>query len=78
MGQRHFGFAELRHYCFAPTNRVAAKLNCPDLCKVEMSGSSVRCVMWESMYSIDFQGLWEAWDSFIVPRFPSDRHFHRF
>jgi hypothetical protein len=20
MGQRHFGFAELRHYCFAPTS----------------------------------------------------------
>jgi hypothetical protein len=25
-----------------------------------------------------FQGQWEEWDSFIVPRFPSARHFHRF
>ena len=30
-----------------------------------------------SHISTDFQGLWEAWDSFIVPCFPSDRHFHR-
>jgi hypothetical protein len=22
--------------------------------------------------------FYRAWDSFIVPRFPSDRHFHRF
>ena len=28
-------------------------------------------------FSVDFQELWEAWDSFIVPRFPSARHFHR-
>jgi hypothetical protein len=57
---------------------VAAKFKCPTLCKVEMSVVVVRCVMWESMYSVDFQGLWEGWDSFIVPRFPSGRHFHRF
>ncbi|RZU35693.1 hypothetical protein BDD14_5785 [Edaphobacter modestus] len=25
MGQRHFGFAELRHYCFAVTARVGAR-----------------------------------------------------
>ena len=25
----------------------------------------------------DFQGLWKGWDSFIVPPFPSGRHFHR-
>ena len=25
----------------------------------------------------DFQGLWEGWDGFIVPPFPSDHHFHR-
>jgi hypothetical protein len=33
--------------------------------------------MWESTLCVDFQGLWEEWDSFIVPRFPSGRHFHR-
>ena len=33
--------------------------------------------MWESTYLVDFQGLWEGWDSFIVPPFPSGRHFHR-
>jgi hypothetical protein len=44
MGQRHFGFAELRHYCFAPIIYVAAKFKCPYLCKVEMS---VVVVRWE-------------------------------
>jgi hypothetical protein len=34
--------------------------------------------MWESTFFVDFQGLWEGWDGFIVPRFPSARHFHRF
>jgi hypothetical protein len=34
-----------------------------------------KCV--ESPFCGDFQGLWEGWNSFIVPRFPSDRHFHR-
>ena len=33
--------------------------------------------MWESTYCVDFQGLWEEWDSLIVPRFPSGRHFQR-
>jgi hypothetical protein len=34
MGQRHFGFAELRHYYrFALTDHVAAKLKCRSLCK---------------------------------------------
>ena len=37
MGQRHFGFAELRHYRFALTSRVGARLKC--LCgrRIEMS-----------------------------------------
>src|SRR5579875_2378122 len=39
--------------------------------------SSSRCVMWEPPFFGGFQGLWEGWDGFIVPRFPSDRHFHR-
>ncbi len=34
--------------------------------------------MWEPPFFGGFQGLWEEWDSFIVPRFPSARHFHRF
>ena len=33
--------------------------------------------MWEPPSFGRFQGLWEEWDGFIVPRFPSDRHFHR-
>ena len=37
----------------------------------------MRCVMWESTFCVDFQGLWEEWDGFIVPLFPSGRHFHR-
>ena len=37
----------------------------------------VRWVMWEPPFFGGFQGLWEGWDGFIVPRFPSDRHFHR-
>jgi serine/threonine protein kinase len=55
-------------------------------CKVQMSNSlqsrNVRSRRAVGMCEItalgDFQGLWEAWDSFIVPRFPSGRHFHRF
>ena len=57
---------------------VAAKFRCPDLCKVEMSVAVVRCVMWKPPLFGGFQGLWEEWDSFIVPHFPSGRHFHRF
>ena len=34
--------------------------------------------MWEPPFFGGFQGLWEEWDGFIVPRFPSARHFHRF
>src|SRR5579875_1911622 len=33
--------------------------------------------MWEPPFFGGFQGLWEGWDGFIVPRFPLDRHFHR-
>lgn len=33
--------------------------------------------MWEPPFFGGFQGLWEEWDGFIVPRFPSGRHFHR-
>src|SRR3984893_17911906 len=49
MGQRHFGFAELRHYCFALTNPVGAKFKCPTPCKVEMS--VVVVVRWECVKS---------------------------
>jgi hypothetical protein len=64
--RHHVGFAELRLYRFARTSNVGAKFRCSDLCKVEMSVVVVQCVMWEE------------WDSFLVPHFPSGRHFHRF
>src|SRR5258708_7876735 len=50
----------------APDRNVSIKPSCRGavgMCEITAPG--------------DFQGLWEEWDGFIVPRFPSDRHFHR-
>jgi hypothetical protein len=88
---RHFGFAELRHFRFAPTGFVGARLLAPDrndrvIRPLEMSVYVVAAVRWECVKSPflgDFQGLWEEGEtgqvsSSCLPRFPSDRHFHRF
>ena len=60
---------------------VGAKLKFRSLCKVKMSVYFLRLRLRGgyvgTAVSGGFQGLWEGWDGFIVPRFPSDRHFHR-
>jgi hypothetical protein len=65
-----------------PQDLLVQSRNVAWCAKRKCHSNPAAAVRWEcakSPFYGDFQGLWEARETaFCFPRFPSDRHFHRF